>query len=173
MESSGLISPNLVTFAATIVNITILCFLLRAILFKPVSKFIAARAKKIQDAIDQAEDDKKKAKEFLAQYEEQLKTANTKADEIIKAANINAAELTERIILDGKKSAEMMIVNARKQIESEREAALVTFKAEAVMLILGASSKLIGRDIRKDDSQHFINMLLEELSPKRAMQERN
>jgi F-type H+-transporting ATPase subunit b len=169
MENTGLISPNLVTFAATILNITVLCFLLRAILFKPVSKFIEARAKKIQDAIDQAEDDKKKAKQSLAQYEERLKTADAKADEIIKAAHINAAHEAERIMLDGKKTADIMLANARKQIELEHEAALVQFKAEAVMLILAASSKLIERDIRKDDSQHFVNMLIEGLVQKRSV----
>jgi F-type H+-transporting ATPase subunit b len=173
MESGGLINPNVVTFAATIVNITVLCFLLRAILFKPVSKFVAARAKKIQDTIDQAEEDKKAAKQLLAQHEEKLKSADAEAAEIIKNARENAAHEAERIALEGKKSAEMMIMQARNQIALERDAAAVKFKTEAAMLILAASSKLIGRNLQKDDNQHFINMLMEELARGGYPTERN
>jgi F-type H+-transporting ATPase subunit b len=167
MESTGLISPNIATFAVTILNITILYFLLRAILFKPVSKFMEARANKIQDAIDYAEKDKSQAKQLLVQYEERLKSADTKADEIIKIAHINAVHEAERIILDGKKTADIMLANARKQIENEHEAALVQFKTEAVMLILSASSKLIARDLQSSDKEYFVNMMLEELAKKR------
>ena len=68
MENQGLVSPNLVTFIATFINIGILFVVLRAILFKPVTKFIEDRAKKIQDSIDQAENNKAQAKNTLEQY---------------------------------------------------------------------------------------------------------
>jgi F-type H+-transporting ATPase subunit b len=171
MESPGLISPNLATFALTIVNIGILCLLLRAILFKPVTKFMEARAKKIQDSIDQAEKDKKDAKQILKQYEERLSKADDEAGEIIKTARENAVREAERIVSDGKNSVEIMMANARKQLELEHDAAFLKFKAEAVMLVLSASTKLIGRDLQNGDSHHFVNLLLEELVKERALRE--
>jgi F-type H+-transporting ATPase subunit b len=153
-----------VTFIITIVNIVILFFILRAILFRPVTKFMAARAKKIQDAINQAEKDKNQAKQLLEQYEGHLKNAEAEAEAIISAAKESAAHEAERIIAEGKDAAEIMLANARKQLEAEQRAALAKFRAEAVMLTLAASSRLIGRDMRQDDNRHFANMLLDELS---------
>jgi F-type H+-transporting ATPase subunit b len=173
MESPSLISPNLATFALTIVNIGILCFLLRAILFKPVSKFVAERAKKIQDAINQADEEKKQAKQLLVQYEEKLKSAEIEAGEIIKTARENANREAQRITAEGKNAAEMLMANGRRQLALDHEAALQKFKAEAVLLIMAASSKLIGRDFQKDDNSHFVTMLLEELAAERAAQKGN
>jgi F0F1-type ATP synthase membrane subunit b/b' len=45
MESPGLVSPNLVTFLFTLINIGILFVILRAILFKPVTKCREERSK--------------------------------------------------------------------------------------------------------------------------------
>jgi F-type H+-transporting ATPase subunit b len=173
MESPGLISPNLATFALTLVNIGILCLLLRAILFKPVTKFMEARAKKIEDTINHAEREKQEAKQMLSQYEERLRNAEAEADEIIKSAKEDAAQEAKRITDEGKKSAEILMANARKQIELEHDAAFLQFKAEAVMLIVAASSKLIARDLRKEDNQHFVNVLLEEFSSERVARQRN
>ena len=163
MENSGLISPNLVTFLLTVVNIGILFVLLRAILFKPVTKFIEERAEKIQKTINQAEKDKNQAKKLLEQYEDQLKNAEAEADEIIKTARAAAAHEAERIVAEGKSAADLLIANARKQVEAEQYAALAKFRSEAVMLVLAASSKLIGREIQNDDNRHYVNKLLDEL----------
>ncbi len=169
MENSSLISPNLVTFVLTIVNVGVLCLLLRAILFKPVTKFMEKRAKKIQDTIDQAEKDKSEAQQLLDEYKNQLKNAEVEAEGIIKAARENAEREAAHIISEGKDAAETALANARKQIETEREAALAKFRAaDAVMLVLAASARLIGREIQQDDSRHFVNMLLDELSRARA-----
>jgi F-type H+-transporting ATPase subunit b len=93
-----------------------------------------------------------------------LKNAEAEAEEIIKAARETAAREAERIIAGGKSAAETMLANARRQLEAEQQAALAKFRAEAVMLTLAASSRLIGRDMRQDDNRHFVNMLLDELS---------
>ena len=164
MENSGLISPNLVTFLATIINIGILFFLLRLILFKPVTKFMEARTKKIQDTINQTEMDKNQAKQVLQQYEDHLKNAEAEADEIIRTARETAGAEAERIISEGSRSLELMQANARRQLQTEHEAALAKFRAEAVVLVMAACSALIGRDIQSDDNRRYVNMLMDELS---------
>ena len=90
MESGGLINPNLATFLFTFINIGILFFILRAILFKPVTKFMDNRAKKIQDTIDQTEKEKSQAKKLLEQYEGRLNEAEAEAASIIKTARETA-----------------------------------------------------------------------------------
>jgi len=154
-----------VTFIITIINITILFFILRAVLFKPVTKFMADRSKRIQESIEQSEKDKSQAKALLAQYEAQLKTAEMEAEAIIRAARENAQQEAEKIIAEGRVSAEAAMANARKQLETERVASLAIFRKQAAALVMAASSRLVARELRSEDSRHYADMLLSEIEP--------
>jgi F-type H+-transporting ATPase subunit b len=157
-----------VTFIITIINITILFFILRKLLFKPVTKFMTERAKRVQDSIDQAEKDKSQAQALLKEYKNKLKNAGGEADEILKSAREEAAREAKRIVADGKAEAAGIIATARGQIETERLAALAKFRIEAAALIMAASSKIVSRNFSADDDRRFVNMLLDELAAKKG-----
>jgi F-type H+-transporting ATPase subunit b len=163
MENPGLVSPNLVTFLFTLINTGILFFMLRAILFKPVTRFMEERAKKIQDAINQAEKDKRQAKLRLEQYEDRLKSAEEEVEGIIRAARETARERAEKIIAEGKEAAEALLANARKQIEAEQSAALARFRSEAAALVVSASARLLRRELNQEDHRRYAGLLLREL----------
>ena len=157
-----------VTFIITLINLTILFFILRAILFKPVTKFMAERAKRIADSIDQAEKDKASSKELLVEYEDKLKGAEAEAEEIIKTAREKSEKLAERIAAEGKREAENMIASARKQIAAEHQAAAAKFTVEAAALVMAASAKLAARDFGGDDNKRYVKILLDELSAQKG-----
>jgi F-type H+-transporting ATPase subunit b len=163
MESPGLVSPNLATFFFTLVNIGILFVILRAILFKPVSKFMEDRAKKIQDAINQAEDDKSQARLLLEQHEAQMKNARGEAETIVRSAREQAQKQADEIIAGGKEKAETLLTNARRQIETEQQAALARFRAEAAALVVSASARLLRRELNQEDNRVYAGMLLREI----------
>ena len=153
-----------VTFFITIINITILSIILRKFLWKPVTKFMADRAKRVQDTIEQSEKDKTQARALLAQYEAQLKTAETEAGAIIRSAREQAEAEVEKIIAEGRASAEQTLANARKQLETEHKAALAVFRQEAAALVVAAAGRLIGREIEGEDNQQYAKMLIDEVS---------
>ena len=159
-----------VTFAITIINIVILTIILRAILFKPVTKFMTDRAQRIQSSIDQSEKDKANSQKLLVQYENKLKSAEAEAAEIVKAARKSAEAESQRIIADGKAAAEALTASARKQIESERQAAFARFKVEAAALVMAASARLVQRELSGDDNRRYANMLLDELAAQKGNQ---
>jgi F-type H+-transporting ATPase subunit b len=152
-----------VTFFITIINITVLFFVLRAILFKRVSRFIDERAKKVRDARDQAEKDKAQARELLAQYEARLKKAEEEGAELIRAARETAKEEADRIIAEGKAASQEYLERAREQFEAERRTALAAFSADAAALVLGAAGRLLGRGLNDEDSREQAAFLLREL----------
>jgi F-type H+-transporting ATPase subunit b len=158
-----MITPSIATVLITIINIGILFFVLRAILFKPVTKFIEARSKKIEDAIAQAEKDKAQSKQLLQQYEDQLKQAEAEADAIIRAARETARQQANQIVAEGKAAADNLAANARRQLEAEKQAALVLFKAEAAALVVSAASRLLQRDLNQEDNRRMAGLLLQEL----------
>jgi len=157
-----------VTFFITIINITILFLILKAVLFKPVTKFMADRAKRVQDTIDQAEKDREDAKQLLAEYEGKLKKAEAEAREILRIAHEDAERQAQSIIADGKKEAQDMAVLAQKQIEAEHQTALTKFKLEAAALIIAVCAKLTSKDFSGDDNRRYVNMLLNELSAQKG-----
>ena len=151
-----------VTFFITIFNIAVLFFLLRFLLFKPVTKFMADRAKRVQDSIDQSEKDKTLAKAMLAKYEDQLRTADAEAKAIIDSAKEHAREEAEKIIAESKASAETAMEKARGQIQTERQVAMAAFREEAAVLVTAASGRLLDREINTADNQRFALLLLKE-----------
>ena len=153
-----------VTLIITIINIAILYFVLRKILFKPITKFMADRAKRVQDTIDQARQEKNSAQKLLAEYQHKLQNASDEADEIIKAARRNAELEAAKIIAQGKAEAEALHETVRKQAETERQAMHARFRLEAAALVMAASTRLVQREITGDDNRRYANMLLEELA---------
>jgi F-type H+-transporting ATPase subunit b len=157
-----------VTLIITIINIIILYFILKKILFKPVTKFMADRAKRIQDSIDQAHRDKARAQKVLEEYETNLRNATEEVVDILKIAREDANIQAEQIINEGKTEAANIIAAAHKQIEAEHQAALIKFKLEAAALVMAASSKLSAREFSGDDNKRYVNMLLDELAVKKG-----
>jgi F-type H+-transporting ATPase subunit b len=155
-----------VTFVITIINITVLFFILRAILFKPVTKLMADRAQKVQTVIDQAEKAKADSQKLLAEYEGKLKSAEAEADEIIKTARKSAEAKSRQIIEESKAAAEALIAAARRQVESERQTAFTHFKVEAAALVMAACARLVQREISGDDNRRYAAMMLDELERK-------
>ncbi|MDR1902954.1 MAG: F0F1 ATP synthase subunit B [Treponema sp.] len=158
-----MITPSIATFLITLLNITILFFILRAILFKPVSKFMEKRTKKIEDSIAQAERDKAQAKLLVKRYEDQLKNAENEAEEIIRAARETARQQAGSIVKEGKDQAEFYLINARKQFEAERQAGMAAFKAQAAGLVVAAAARLLKRELTTEDNRQFAEMMLQEL----------
>jgi F-type H+-transporting ATPase subunit b len=152
-----------ITFLFTFINIGILFFILRRILFKPVSKFMEDRSQAIKDAIDQAEKDKNQAKLLLEQYEEQLKNAHIEAEAIISAARETAQEQASLLVAEGKAGADRLLTAARKQIAAEQQAASDRFLAEAAALVLAAAGRLLRREVTGEDSRRQAALLLQEM----------
>ncbi|MDR2742910.1 MAG: F0F1 ATP synthase subunit B [Treponema sp.] len=153
-----------VTFFFTLINIGILFFILRAVLFKPVTKFMEERSKKIQDDIEQAEKGKKQAKAMAAQYEEQLKKAEADADALIRRSRESAEREAAEIIRSGKAEAGRIVAAGRSQLEAERKAALAQFRSEAAALVITAASRLLRREISGEDARRQAALLLKEYS---------
>ncbi|MDR3248506.1 MAG: F0F1 ATP synthase subunit B [Treponema sp.] len=159
-----MITPSLATFLVTLINIGVLFFVLRAILFKPVTKFMEDRTKKVEDTLANAEKEKNQAKQILATYEEQLKKAEGEAEEIIRNARESADRESAQLVAEGKSSADNIIAAARKQIEVDQQAALAAFKAEAAALVVTAASRLLQRDLNQEDNRRLAASLLVEIA---------
>ncbi|MDR2796516.1 MAG: ATP synthase F0 subunit B [Spirochaetaceae bacterium] len=155
------------SFFFTLVNIAVLFFVLRAILFKPVSKFMENRTAKIQAEIENAAKERDEAKSLRLMYEDKLKNAGIETERTAKAAREAAEKQAADIISDARVQAKDIIEGARKQIMAERQTAFAAFKAEAAALVLAAAGRLLRRDFSGEDARAHAELVLRELGERR------
>ncbi|MDR3357043.1 MAG: ATP synthase F0 subunit B [Spirochaetaceae bacterium] len=156
-----------ITFFFTLVNITVLFLVLRAILFKPVSKFMEGRTAKIQGEIENAAKELDEAKALRLMYENKLKNAGNEAEQIAKASCDAALKRAGEIVSDAKAQAVGIVENARKQILAERQVAFTAFRAEAAALVVAAAGRLLRRDFSGEDARADAEFVLRELGERR------
>ncbi|MDR2445160.1 MAG: ATP synthase F0 subunit B [Spirochaetaceae bacterium] len=156
-----------VSFFFTLVNIAVLFIVLRAILFKPVTKFMEGRTAKIKAEIENAAKERDEAKSLRLAYEEKVKNAGTEAAQLAKKTREAAEKQAELIISDAKAQAEDIIGGARKQILAERQAAFIAFRAEAATLVVAAAGRLLRRDFSDEDARAHAELVLRELGGRR------
>lgn len=126
--------------------------ILRALLFKPVTKCIEARREKIKSDLESAARDHDEARTLRSTYEAKVRDAEDDARKIVQDARKSAEERAEAIVAEGKAEALSQLDRARRQIAAERDAAFISFKAEAAALVVRAASKLLERELSGEDA---------------------
>ncbi|HHW58034.1 MAG TPA: F0F1 ATP synthase subunit B [Clostridia bacterium] len=149
------------TFVFTIINILVLYYILKKLLFKPVTQFLQERQDKIKTSLEEADREKKEAYELKAKYEEILQKADNEGKAIIDKAEKMAEIKANQIIEDAHKVAEEMIENARKEIELETVKAMHDLRTEISHLIVDAASRVIEKKFPIED-ENIINEVIEE-----------
>ncbi len=151
------------TLIAQVLNFLILVVLLRVLAYKPVSRLLEQRSKKIQDSIDKAEADQKAAEETLVQYKAKLADANVKAQEIVEKAEKVARDEHDAAVLATKKEIEQMKATAAEDIQREREKIAAQLRGEVVSLSLAAAGKVISKNIDNKENERLINDFINSL----------
>jgi F-type H+-transporting ATPase subunit b len=153
-----------VTFFITLINLGVLFFVMRLILFKPVRKFMASRQAEVKNEIDAAAKQRADADALLAQYQKKLAEAKADGDAIIKEARAGAEAEAQRIVSQAKADAQAIREKAGRDMQQERETALSEFQSQAVGLVLAVSAKLLERQLSDEDSRKQAALFLKELS---------
>lgn len=151
------------TFIWTAVNLLILYFVLRKLLFKPVTQFMSNRTKSIKDAIEDAEKNRLEAAELKQKYESQLGNAKSEADRILEEARARADKEYEDIINTARKDAEYILLKAQEEIEQERAQMLRNVKNQVTELALLAASKVIEVNMNNEINKALVNKFIDEV----------
>lgn len=151
------------TFIWTAFNLLILYFLMRRVLFKPVTQFMNNRTKSIRDMIETAEENKTESMELKKEYEGLLKNAKGEADRIIEAARAKSNKEYEDIMHAAKKDAEDIMLKAREEIEYEKVLALKSMKNQVVELALLAASKVIEENMNNKTNRAIVSTFIDKV----------
>ena len=147
---------KLIDFIQHIANILVLFLLLRALLFKPVRKFMQQREEKFAREREAIKSDKEKALSLKQQYEAQLTAAQQKAEELAQERLHRAEEEAQLVVDQAKKDAQTALEKAHAQAIAERDEIMLDLKDETAALAVDLAGRILEREVSEKDNARII-----------------
>jgi F-type H+-transporting ATPase subunit b len=155
-----LVQPDPGLFIWTIITFLVLLGLLRRFAWRPLLTALEGR----QAAIRKALDDAKHAQQELERVEQEatqiVKSARVEAESIVSRSRADAERLREEVRQKARAEAEGIIKTAEQQIQLETSRVLEQIRHEVVDLSLLVASRLIQRNLSREDNERLISETL-------------
>lgn len=149
--------------ALHLVNIVVLYALLRLLIYKPVRKFMDARAAQVQAQLDEAENINAKARENQAEYAKRLATVDEEAHDKLIASNRAAGEAAEAIAAEARAEAQKILAKAQAEAEAQRRDIQRQVRPQIAGMAVEIAEKLLGREVSEEDNRAIIDSFFESL----------
>jgi F-type H+-transporting ATPase subunit b len=158
-----LVQPDPGLFIWTIVTFLVLLGLLAKFAWKPLLAALEARRSLIAKAIDDAERTKKELERVQQESVVILGKARVDAEAILSRSRADAEafreEMRQKAIADG----QAIVQRAEKEIRLETNRAVEQLRREAVDLSLAIATKLLQRNVTKDDNVALIDETIKQI----------
>lgn len=146
----------------SIVNFLVLLYLLRRFMWGPITATLDARAAKIREGLQMAEDAKAERLRMQAEVERLLgearREATAIADRMTAAAEAAAAEVRTQ----ARAEADRIREKGKADAVQLHDQALVQLRGEVAAMVVLAASRLLGREIDADQHRSLIEQSLTE-----------
>jgi F-type H+-transporting ATPase subunit b len=158
-EEAPALSPfagNLGNAVWTLGIFVIVVIVLGKFAWGPVLGLLQQREEFIRRSLSDAKRDRDEAEARLKEYSAKIQTANAEAATLVEDARRDSARLREELRQRAKAEADTILKNAERQIELQTARALQQIRSEAVDLSVSIASKLLQRNLTKEDNERLI-----------------
>ena len=145
-----------------IVNILILFFVTRKLLYKPVKQYLAQRKERAAAAVKEAEDAQARADAEKAKYESLLTDAEAEKAKVLADAAEQARKEAADITAKAQKQAESIVAEAEADAQAARDKAARDSKDAITEIALEISGKLMGRAVTDADNRRIVDSFFAE-----------
>ena len=159
MEGLGI---NLPTLIAQIINFTILLGLLYLVAYKPITRMLDERSRKVKESMEQTELIKQQAERAEEEVKKQIEAAGREGQEIIARAVRSGEDVRQKAQQEARQDVESIIARAGVEIQRERDEAIGELRKEFADLTILAAGKVIDRSLDKETHRQLIDKVLEE-----------
>lgn len=142
-----------VSLVYNIINLIVLCLLLKHFLIKPVLGIMDKRQAMIDEGLKNARNAEEEAALLKSRYEDALKDARAESGRIVEEARGRAKKEYDRIVLEADKAAAENLKKGRESLEAERARTMEELKGRIAEVALCAarqvseSSKSVPEDL--------------------------
>lgn len=155
--------PLVWDWAIQLIALLVIIWILKKLLFKPVSEFLDKRQALIASDLDHANTAKVQAEELKKEYELKLHHINEEADEILKEARAKAHRREEEIITHAKEEAEAIKAKALQDMALEQERVKDQIKKEMIEVAGLMSAKFVASAMDEDKQEELITEIIKEM----------
>jgi len=159
------VDPGL--FIWTIATFLVLLALLTKFAWRPLLEALETRQNAIRKSLDDAQQAKVELDRLNVESGHIIQRARVDADAIISQSRVDGDRLREEIRAKARTDADHIVKNAERQIQLETSRALEQIRREAVDLSVMIASKIIQRNISKDDNERLIDEALRQVETRR------
>ena len=154
--NNPLVQPDPGLFIWTILTFLVLLTLLAKFAWRPLLEALDVRQQGIRKALDDAQTAKQELERLEQESAQILRKARVDAEAVMTQTRADADRLREELRQKAKSEAEGIMRNAERQIQLETSRAIQQLRAEAVDLSVSIASKILQRNISKEDNERLI-----------------
>ena len=154
--NNPLVQPDPGLYIWTIVTFLVLVALLAKFAWRPLLAALDERQQAIRKSLDDARQAKQDLERVHAESAKILEQARKEAESIVASTRTDVNQFREEMRLKAREEAAGIVKNAERQIELETARALQQIRHEAVDLSVTIASKLLQRNVSKDDNARLI-----------------
>jgi F-type H+-transporting ATPase subunit b len=153
-------------FIWTILTFLVLVALLGKFAWRPLLQALESRQESIRKSLDDAQKAKQELERLHAESAEIIRQSRVEADAIVTRSRGDAERLREEMKQKARAEADAIVKNAERQIQLETSRAVQHIRREAVDLSVMIASKLIQRNLTKEDNERLIEEALKQVEPR-------
>lgn len=140
---------------------TILVFLLLLVAFnhlawKPLKATLLAREDSIRKSLEDARQAREELQRLRGESAKMLADARAEAETILSRTRDDANRFRDEMKAKAQVDAATIVKNAERRIEMETSRALQQIRAEAVEFSVAIASKILQRNVSKEDNERLI-----------------
>jgi len=158
-----LLRPDPGLFIWTILTFLVLVALLTKFAWRPLLAALDSRQNAIRKSLDDAQQARQELERLSQESVTILNKARTEADQVIARGRADAERLREDMKQKARAEADAIVKGAESQIQLETARALQLIRTEAVDLSVMIASKLIQRNLTKEDNERLIEEALKQV----------
>ena len=162
-----LVQPDPGLFIWTILTFLVLVALLARFAWRPLLQALESRQESIRKSLDDAQKAKQELERLHAESAEIIRQSRVEADAIVTRSRGDAERLREEMKQKARAEADAIVKNAERQIQLETSRAVQQIRREAVDLSVMIASKLIQRNLTKEDNERLIEEALKQVEQPR------
>ena len=162
-----LVQPDPGLFIWTIVTFLVLLALLAKFAWRPLLRALDERQSAIKKSLDDAQLAKQELERLQQESVEIIRRARVEAESILAESRSDAERLREQVKQKARAEAHTIVQDAERQIQLETGRALQQIRHEAVDLSVMIASKLLQRNLSKEDNERLIEDALKRVETPR------
>jgi len=161
--------PNVWEMGVVLVGFAVLMFIVVKFVVPMFEKTFAERAEAIEGGIAKAEKAQAEASAALEEYKQQLTDARAEANRIREEARAEGAQILADLKEKAAAESARITAQAHVQIESERQAAVVSLRSEVGTLATTLAGRIVGQALNDDErSARVVDRFLADLESQNA-----